>query len=173
MTEFVNKLRSNKIFPKVVAVGSTPSCAVAPSYPGATEMHPGNYIFFDRMQVGIGACSRDEISASVLARVISHYPERNTIMVDAGGLALSKEECALPGYGELLEDGDLVVTKASQEHGLITSASGKPVDFSQFPLGSTVRILPNHSCLAAACFSHYYVVKDDNLVAEWKPTREW
>jgi len=50
----------------------------------------------------------------------------------------------------------------SQEHGIVTA----PLD-----VGDRVRILPNHSCLTAACFDEYHVVRGDEVVDRWRVWR--
>ena len=73
-----------------VAVGDTPSCSILSSFKHATEIHPGNYVFYDAQQASVGSCTLADCAATVLTRVLSHYPERNQLLIDAGGLALSK-----------------------------------------------------------------------------------
>jgi D-serine deaminase-like pyridoxal phosphate-dependent protein len=51
----------------------------------------GNYLFYDRQQMATGAATEDDCAGLVLARVVSHYPDRNRVIVDAGSLALSKD----------------------------------------------------------------------------------
>ncbi|EKD60656.1 MAG: Alanine racemase-like protein [uncultured bacterium] len=43
-----------------------------------------------------------------------------------------------------------------QEHGMLT-ADG-PFPFDQLPIGSRVRVLPNHVCMTAAMYDGYRVV---------------
>ena len=59
----------------------------------------------------------------------------------------------------------------SQEHGLITSRA--LIAFENFPVGSLLQIIPNHSCLTAALFPRYHVVEGDQVVDEWRPMRGW
>ena len=33
--------------------------------------------------------------------------------------------------------------------------------FEALPVGGRIRLLPNHSCLTAACFEEYYVLADE------------
>ena len=63
------------------------------------------------------------------------------------------------------------VASLSQEHGLARSARALPA--GSFPIGSLLRIVPNHSCLAAALFERYAVVRGDLVVDEWRPARGW
>ena len=95
-------------------VGSTPTAVLAGGFPGATEIRPGNFVFFDRFQADMGVCSLGDCSATVAATVIGRYEERNRILVDAGALAraLADDVAALvlqsPNYFGVLENlGDL------------------------------------------------------------------
>ena len=59
--------------------------AVCAHLDGVTELHPGNYLFFDTTQARLGACDRDaEVACRVLTRVVGHYARSNTLLVDLG-----------------------------------------------------------------------------------------
>jgi D-serine deaminase-like pyridoxal phosphate-dependent protein len=151
------------------------------------ELHPGNYVFYDRQQLWTGACSSEEsIAAFVLARVIGHYNDehRNAIMVDAGATALTKETAPQGGMCSVLGRPDLECYRMSQEITMIRSKNEngvKPFPFPEFPLGSTLLLIPNHSCLAAACFEEYHVVDGkanpvsirSEVLETWKPVKWW
>lgn len=176
------RLRADGVDVPEVSIGSTPTFGVLDSLAGVTEVRPGNYVFFDAYQVAIGSCSRADVAFSVLATVVGVHPESRTLIVNAGALALSKDagpthvdpDC---GYGVVLSlDGkgvhrDLRVDRLSQEHGRIRSLA--PLDPSRFPLGSRLRIIPNHSCLAAALHDRYHVLDGDRVVEIWRPVRGW
>ena len=40
-------------------------------------------------------------------------------------------------------------------------------------LGTKLRVVPNPSCLAAALFPRYQVVRGEQVVDEWRPCRGW
>jgi D-serine deaminase-like pyridoxal phosphate-dependent protein len=157
------------------SVGSTPTAAVVERFSECDEVRPGNYVFFDAFQATLGSCTLDDVAVSVLTTVIGSYPERGTIIVDAGALALSKDlspDHLDPqfGYG-LVCDLDLNplplrIVALSQEHGKI-AAQGN------FPVGTRLRILPNHSCLTAAMYETYQIVDGGRIVDEWRPVRGW
>jgi hypothetical protein len=109
-------------------------------------------VFYDRQQVNCGSCSAGDIAATVLARVVGVYPHNNHFLIDAGALALSKD-LAPPhaGYGGIRGHPGLEVVKVTQELGKVSSASGAQVDFSLFPVGSLVEVLPNHNWCAPRC----------------------
>jgi D-serine deaminase-like pyridoxal phosphate-dependent protein len=165
-------------FPEV-SVGATPTMRAIDDLTGITEVRPGNYIFFDAFQSAIGSCETDEIAFSVLATVISVHPEHDRAVIDAGALALSKDpgpthvnpDCGF-GVPVALEDQHplpgLRLTALTQEHGAL---SGPGVEALR--PGTRIRIVPNHSCLAAACFESYHVLRGIEIVDEWRPARGW
>ncbi len=172
-------LKKENIEPEIISIGDTPGCSVLEDFGSVNEIRPGNYVFFDRTQVDIGTCTEDQVSAFVLTRVIARYPDRNTLLIDAGALALSKDLGAThvrkdQTYGKIMEDDSLQLTKLSQEHGIITSE--KPINFEKYPVGSFLTIMPNHSCLTAALHEHFIVVQnmgDRKILDSWKPVRGW
>lgn len=177
--DFAENLRALGVTVPSVSVGATPSLTLAlqeGDFSGCTEIHPGNYCFFDTMQHDLGSCEESDIASFVLTRVISHYPERNEFMVDAGALALSKEQSvqAPHGFGSIVGYPDLVIRKISQEEGIVCSADpSKPIPFDELPIGSAIKVLPVHSCLTAACFSTHHIASDDRVIDKWQPCREW
>ncbi|CAB1084113.1 low-specificity D-threonine aldolase [Olavius algarvensis Delta 1 endosymbiont] len=176
MVRFADRLQQSEITCNTVSVGSTPTAMHAPDWRGVTEIRPGNYVFFDKFQADIGSCRPRQVAATVLTTVAAHYPARNQMLIDAGALALSKD----PGvdhlgqdivFGGVVNHPALKLYSISQEHGLITS--NNPIAFENFPVGSRLQIVPNHSCLTAALFPKYHVVEDNQVVDEWTPMRGW
>ena len=53
----------------------------------------------------------------------------------------------------------MAVIECSQEHGFVGSAD--PMPYGNMPIGTRVRILPNHACITAAAYDKYYVVDSD------------
>ena len=56
---------------------------------------------------------------------------------------------------------DLRVTAMTQEIGYVASSQGD-IDYEKYPIGSTLVLLPFHSCATAAC----YMVRIDSLNSE-------
>jgi D-serine deaminase-like pyridoxal phosphate-dependent protein len=173
----------------VVSVGSTPTAIHAQRFDGVTEIRPGNFVFFDLFQVGVGSCAMDDIAVSVLATVIGHHRKRNHLLIDAGALALSKDTGANEqrpgtGYGLVcLPRGKvplpgLAVVDVHQEHGIVAHSKGldaiAPLPFDRFPIGSRVRVLPNHACMTAAMYDRYHVSDGGmEIVDEWDRVNGW
>jgi D-serine deaminase-like pyridoxal phosphate-dependent protein len=176
---FVERLNEEKIDVPAVSIGSTPTMTAAASLNGIDEIRPGNYAFFDVFQSAIGSCTLDDIAFSVLATVVSVHPEDGRAVIDAGALALSKDPGPTHvdrgcGFGRIVAVEDqhalpgLRLSSLSQEHGVIDgpgTAALRP--------GTHLRILPNHSCLAAACFESYHVLRGTEVIDEWRPLRGW
>lgn len=168
----------------VVSVGSTPTALYAARLDGVTEVRAGVYMFGDRSQAAIGSCREDAIALTVLATVIGHRPEEGVLLLDAGALALSKDpglpalHRGTPDYGAVWDldgmpsFGAARVTRTYQEHGLATCEGGWQWD--AVPVGTRVRIAPNHACLTAAAYDRYAVVHGGHaVVAEWERCRGW
>lgn len=153
-----------------VSVGSTPTLSFAEDLTGVTEARVGVYVFNDLVQSNLGVCVPDEIALSVLATVVSHKRDTGRVIVDAGGLALSKDHGTAKqaidyGYGQVCTlDGapiaGLRVAEVNQEHGLIAApdAEASRMMFDALPIGSRVRVLPNHACMTAAAYGEYHVI---------------
>lgn len=179
---FAARLRLAGIEVQEVSLGSTPTVAVVEDLTGVTEVRPGNYLFYDRFQSSIGVCELEDIAFFVLTTVIGCYPERQTLILDAGALALSKDSGAThvdPAFGfGLLASSDgqtlyagLTLHALFQEHGkVVVSPEFSAADF---PVGTQLRVYPNHSCLTAACYSQYYVLRDNLVVGSWATAGGW
>ena len=167
----------------VVSVGSTPTAHFAKSLDGVTEVRAGVYVFFDLVMHGIQVCDTSDIALSVLCTVIGHQQEKGWLITDGGWMAMSRDRgtASQPvdqGYGLVCDvDGvlmpDLVMTDANQEHGIIRhrhDASATPM----LPVGTLLRILPNHACATAAQHGAYHVVAGGTQVdATWPRISGW
>lgn len=177
------KLRAAGIPCPIVSGGSTPTATHSRNFSGITEMRPGVYVFNDLDQEFIGSCGAGDIALSVLSSVIGHYPHRNQLLIDAGALALSKDISAQEfqpkvGYGMIAQSPapGLAVIDCSQEHGFV--GADDPLPYGKLPVGSRVRVLPNHACITAAAYDRYYVVDSDlndgkSIVATYDRINGW
>ena len=173
MTTFAARLAKAGVTVPAVSVGSTPAMSKVEQLTGVTEARPGNYAFYDYMQTVIGSCAVTDCALTVLASVVSNQRGTNHSVIDAGALALSKdpglETYPFPTMGEIFDDypkgtlqADHRVVGLSQEHGFVSGL---------LPIGARVRILMNHSCLTAAQFDAYDVVRGDEVVDRWTIAR--
>lgn len=168
----------------VVSVGSTPTALFAQDLTGVTEVRAGVFMFQDLVMAGVGVCTPDDIALSVLTTVIGHQAGRNWIITDAGWMAMSRDrgterQAVDQGYGLVCDMagtpiGDLVMVSANQEHGVIAERAGAALDLSAFPIGSRLRILPNHACATGAQHGAYVVVAGGpEIVDRWARERGW
>nr|WP_122446678.1 DSD1 family PLP-dependent enzyme [Pseudomonas viridiflava] len=167
-----------------VSIGSTPTALSAQSLEGVTEVRAGVYVFFDLVMHNIGVCAADELALSVLTTVIGHQQDKGWIIVDAGWMAMSRDRGTQRqrqdfGYGQVCtESGDWIegarVTGANQEHGIITLAAEDSGDITErFPIGSRLRILPNHACATGAQFPDYHALDAEGSVQTWSRLHGW
>lgn len=179
-----SRLRAAGLSCPVVSLGSTPTVSFGRDFTGVTEVRAGVYVFQDLVMAGIGVCTPADIAVSVLSTVIGHHEAKSRIVIDAGWMALSRDRGTADqpvdqGYGLVCDAGgavldELIVTGANQEHGLVARRDGRAFDLQRFPVGSRLRILPNHAC--ATCAQHEaYAVTDDNehVVAHWPRFGGW
>jgi D-serine deaminase-like pyridoxal phosphate-dependent protein len=179
------RLRAAGLPCPAVSVGSTPTSHFARDLDGVTEVRAGVYIFQDLVMAGIGVCTLDDIAISVVASVIGHRPEKGWIITDAGWMAMSRDrgtaaQAVDQGYGVVTSmDGtpyeDLVVVRTSQEHGTMAIRPGSGASLPELPVGTRVRVYPNHACATAAQHERYVVFPtgSDEVTAEWEIFRGW
>lgn len=172
-----------------VSIGSTPTAlalgAVADvDLASVTEVRAGVYTFFDLVMAGLGVADIGHIALSVLATVIGHQAEKGLLITDAGWMALSRDrgtasQAVDQGYGLVCDAagvpvGDVIVRECNQEHGIIAARTpGARMDLERFPIGSQLRILPNHACATAAQHARYLVVEQGEIVAQWPRISGW
>ena len=178
------RLRAAGFACPVVSVGSTPTALFAEHLGGVTEVRAGVFVFFDLVMAGLNVCRLDEIALSVLATVIGHRPDKGWTLLDAGWMAMSRDrgtagQAVDQGYGLVCDlDGkpldDLLLVGANQEHGIMAHRSGKVEGALHLPVGTQVRILPNHACSTAAQYPRYQVLGPGHEVtATWQRFSGW
>jgi D-serine deaminase-like pyridoxal phosphate-dependent protein len=167
-----------------VSVGSTPTALSARQLPGVTEVRAGVYVFFDLVMANVGVCTLDDLALSVLTTVIGHQPEKGWAIVDAGWMAMSRDRGTQKqlrdyGYGQVCDAAGVpiagyLMTGANQEHGLLSLAAGTDHDIARrFPVGTQLRILPNHACATGAQFPEYHALNGQDVGPAWSRFYGW
>ena len=161
----------------VVSVGSTPTACFAEDLHGVTEVRAGVYVFMDLVMAGLGVCAVDDIAISVLVTVIGHQAAKGWVITDGGWMALSRDrgtsaQAVDQGYGMVCDAAGqvipgLVMSGANQEHGIISRHDGAAWDVHALPVGTRLRVLPNHACATAAQYDGYHVWADGALTDEY------
>ncbi|MEW6322631.1 MAG: alanine racemase [Acidobacteriota bacterium] len=145
-----------------VSAGATPTARFSLQLDGLTEFRPGNYVYFDRTQVGLGAATLDDCALTVLAMVVSK-PAPDRVIFDAGSKTLAADGARgftrLAGYGAVLDHPDLIVERLSEEHATVRAPGGTPLE-----PGDRVRIVPNHSCVVSNLADQVWLLDADGTV---------
>jgi D-serine deaminase-like pyridoxal phosphate-dependent protein len=168
----------------VVSVGSTPTARYARDLTGVTEVRAGVFMIGDLYQAGVSSVAMEDIALSVLATVIGHQHAKGWIITDAGWMAMSRDrgtasQAVDQGYGVVCDLAgrpypDLLVAQANQEHGIVAVRRGSNAALPDLPVGSRVRILPNHACATGAQHDRYYVLNSTGHVsAIWPRINGW
>ena len=182
------RLRAARLPCPIVSVSSTPTATYAEKLDGVTEVRAGVFVFFDLVMAGIDVCQVDDIALSVLATVIGHQRDKGWLITDAGWMAMSRDRGTAKqkvdqGYGMVCDEAGvpggpldgLIMSDANQEHGIVSHRSGKAADTPLLPVGTRLRILPNHACATGAQHSRYHVVagRDSSVEALWERFSGW
>jgi D-serine deaminase-like pyridoxal phosphate-dependent protein len=169
LTSLADRVRTLGIAVEEISVGATPTARFSATVEGVTELRPGNYVYYDRMQVALGAATWDDCALTVLARVVTtHGPER--IILDCGSKTLSSDLVRgpgpHPGHGVVFDsihsstpDESLLIERLSEEHAVVRSS--KP---SRLAPGHLVRIVPNHSCVVSNLVNSLWLVDGDDVL---------
>jgi D-serine deaminase-like pyridoxal phosphate-dependent protein len=152
LTALASQLREGGTAVEEISVGSTPTARLIGRQSGATEMRPGNYVFFDRTQAGLGAASFDDCSQFIVSTVVSR-PAPDRVIFDAGAKTLTTDGVrgfnGETGYGLVYPsldatapDHSIAIERLSEEH-----ATARVPGSCQLRPGDRVKILANHACV--------------------------
>jgi D-serine deaminase-like pyridoxal phosphate-dependent protein len=152
-----------------ISVGATPSARFSLQQAGLTEIRPGNYVYYDRTQVGLGAAAWQDCALTVLTRVVSR-PARDRAIFDAGSKTLTNDGArgfgAVEGHGAVFTDlagsepdRSLIVERLSEEHAAVRVADGPGP-----ATGDLVRIVPNHSCVVSNMVDAVWMVDGEETI---------
>lgn len=153
-----------------ISVGATPTARFSATEAGITELRPGNYAYYDRTQVALGAAAWTDCALTVLARVVSR-PARDRVILDSGSKTLTNDGArgfsATPGYGVVLRDvataepdPSLLVERLSEEHATVRVVDGD----TTLATGALARIIPNHSCVVSNLVDQVWLVDGDRVI---------
>jgi D-serine deaminase-like pyridoxal phosphate-dependent protein len=169
LTRIACALRHAGVPVEEVSVGGTPMSRFVKDQPGVTEMRPGNYIFLDRMQVGLETAAIEDCALTVISTVVGR-PAPDRVILDAGSKTLTSDGArgfaALPGYGWVFPridapavDPAIVIERLNEEHATVRV----PADCPLAP-GDRVRILPNHACVVTNMADELLIVRGLDVV---------
>jgi D-serine deaminase-like pyridoxal phosphate-dependent protein len=154
-----------------ISVGATPTARFSLEQDGITEIRPGNYIYCDRTQVGLGAATWEDCALTVLARVVSR-PAADRVILDCGSKTLTTDLArgfaGCPGFGTVFSDlgaarpdDSLAIERLSEEHATVRVVAG-----AGRSIGDLVRVLPNHSCVVSNLVDSVWLVEGETVLDE-------
>ena len=156
----------------IASYGDTPSCSVAENFDGIDEIRPGNFVFYDLMQVQIGACQYAQIAVAMACPIVAIHKELNEIVVYGGGIHFSKDRIQENGqtlFGKVvrkLDDGwdnpidGMYLKSISQEHGVVSVPTN---EIASLKIGDLLYILPVHSCMTADLMKQYQTTAGEHI----------
>ncbi len=149
----------------MLSLGDTPSATICDNFQSTDEIRPGNFIFYDLMQLKLGVCQLEDIAVRLVCPVVGRHGSRNEVVIYGGSVHISRDSITnIDGkelYGRIIvdtENGKEMLSemnylhKLSQEHGIIRTTYK---DFNKFKVGDLIEILPVHSCLTANLAENY------------------
>ena len=155
-----------------ISIGDTPGCSIIDDFGDVDEIRPGNFVFYDVMQLGIGSCLEENIAIALACPVVAKHADRNEIILYCGAVHLSKDyifdnenkifgRICTPnekGWGQIV--ANTTVAGLSQEHGTVKTDSHF---FNQINIGDTLYVLPVHSCLTANLLGGYTTLEGERI----------
>lgn len=151
-----------------ILYGDTPNCSIQEDFGRIDEITPGNFVFYDLIQLMLGACSMEEIAVAMECPVAGRYPSKGRILVHGGAVHFSKDTLRIDGsaiFGQLVTqaehgwipaDAARYLTNLTQEHGLLEC--GKDL-INRIGIGENLLFLPIHSCLTANLMRSYHTLE--------------
>lgn len=155
----------------IISVGDTPSATVIKDFKNIDEARPGNFVFYDLMQLQNNVCTFDNISIILVCPLIDIRRKENTLIIHGGAVHFSKEHIEINKkkvFGKLVTlrgdrwiqaEDNVYITSLSQEHGII-DCSGSDI-LNDYKIGDLIGIIPVHSCLAANAIGEYMIIDDE------------
>jgi D-serine deaminase-like pyridoxal phosphate-dependent protein len=161
MVSVAEEIREAGVPIEDVSLGSTPTAEHAAGVEGITEIRPGTYVFYDRMQAALGACSLPDCALRVLVTVVSR-PRPNLAIIDGGSktFATDVQPKAAPlnliGFGHVVGHPGAVLERVTEEHGMLS------VDEDcDLQVGDKVEIIPNHVCSTVNLHDEVHILSAD------------
>ena len=148
---------------ELVATGSTPTFFDVVANEVFDILRPGNYPFYDNIQLSLEICKEEECSLTALGTIISR-PNKDLFIVDVGSKCLGLDKGAhgsalITGFGKVKDHDNLNIIGLSEEVGKI-----QIVGETDLKVGDKIEIIPNHSCSCANMTSYVIGYRGDEVV---------
>lgn len=170
LQELAVRVRALGVAVEEISVGATPTARESAGLEGITEMRCGNYVFYDRTQVGLGAAALDDCALTVLATVVSR-PSIDRAILDCGSKVLTNDGArgfgdprghgvVLPATRENVPDESLSIERLSEEHATVRVEGSR----SDLRPGQRVRVLPNHACVVVNMVDELVLTRGETML---------
>lgn len=163
MTTAKKLLDDNGFNIEVVATGSTPTFFDVVSNENIDVLRPGNYPFYDNIQLSLNICKENDCSLTTLGTIISK-PSEDLFIVDVGSKCLGLDKGAhgsdlITGFGKVKGHDELNIISLSEEIGKI-----QIVKDTNLNVGDKIQIIPNHSCSCANMTNYIVGYRGEEVV---------
>lgn len=156
----------------ILSYGDTPSCSLAEDFSELDEIRPGNFVFYDLMQVQIGACTYNDIAVAMACPIVAIHKDKNEMVIYGGGIHFSKDRIEENGkivFGKVAHNHgmhwkdiipNVFVSALSQEHGIVKVSESK---INNYVIGDLLYVLPVHSCMTANLMKQYLTTENKKI----------
>jgi D-serine deaminase-like pyridoxal phosphate-dependent protein len=164
MVSLADHMREQGIRVDDISLGSTPTVEYVAQVVGVKEIRPGTYVFYDRMQAHLGACSLDDCAATVVCTVVSR-PSEDLAVIDGGSKTFATdvppgaEPLNLKGFGHVVGYPGVVLERLTEEHGMLALDGNCDLE-----VGDTLQVIPNHICSTVNLHDEVYLVDETGAV---------
>ncbi len=159
----INKMKTLKdifsAYKPIISIGDTPGACLLNDFSDVDEIRPGNFVYYDLMQLRLGVCSVEDIAVKMYCPIVDVNSERNQVVIYGGAIHFSKDFLIYndkKSFGfctgvvrnqyKIKLNANLI--SLSQEHGIIQFHDESLHNKLIVP-GDIVEIIPVHSCLTA------------------------
>lgn len=156
----------------LLSVGDTPTCATVDLLLGVDEVRPGNFVFFDVMQLVAGICGPQHLALAAACPVLAVDEARGRLVLRGGAVHLGKDPALVGGapifgcLGTMAPEGfdqvlpDVAVTQLTQEHAVVEVPRERWSELATgLRPGDLALVFPSHACLA--CHQHGHLLTTD------------
>jgi D-serine deaminase-like pyridoxal phosphate-dependent protein len=152
---------------KDISGGSSPTALYAAKTGKYNEIRPGTYIFNDLLLLNEKVAQEDDIAVRFAATVVS-CPTEEYAIIDGGTKCFPTDQSlnAAPfyfqSYAKIEGNNDLRLSRMNEEHGIITSVTGK----TGLAVGQILTLIPIHVCTAINMQNSVYLLEEGQLRQE-------
>ena len=149
-----------------ISGGCTPGALLYRAGCGLTEIRPGTYVFYDMNQVDLGVVGVEDVSATILATVIS-TPRPGRAVLDAGSKALATQvKPVSAGCGFVKGHPGASVDVLNDEHGYLNLGNSD----LRVSVGDKLELIPPRVCTAVNLYDELHLVEEGRLVETCRVT---